>query len=403
MVSFDVQRIREDFPILKSKVNGYPLVFLDNGATSQKPRQVIDGIKYFYENINANPMRSIHHLAEKATEAYVEAREKAAKFINASPEEIVFVKNTTEAINLVSFALPFKHGERVATTYLEHHSNILPWLKLKENGLNVDFVDIDENFDLDIDYYKEMPAETKLVTVAHESNVTGTVNDVKKICSLAHSSDTLCLVDAAQSAPHIKIDVKDMGADFLAFSGHKMLGPLGIGVLYINKNVAPKLRTFMTGGEMIKSVKINKVEYADMPSFFEAGTQNVEGAYGLGLAIDYLNNIGLNNIESYEKGLMAHLYQASKTINGIDVYSGRSKKNGAIFAFNSKTLHPHDIAYLLDKKGIAIRSGFHCAQPFIEDKLHLEGAARASMYFYNTKEEMDSFVNGLKEIQVEYG
>ncbi len=361
MPAFDVKGIRRDFPILKLKVNGNPLIFFDNAATSQKPVAVINGIRYFYENLNANPMRSIHYLAEKATEAYVDAREKVAKFINASPEEIVFVRNTTEAINLVSYALDLKKGDKVATTYLEHHSNILPWLKLKEKGVKVDLVDVDDDFDLDMDYYKELSDDVKLVTVSHESNVTGTINDVKTICNLAHKSDTLSLVDAAQSVPHMKVDVKDIGADFLAFSGHKMLGPFGIGVLYVRKEAAPKLGTFLTGGEMIKSVKIGKVEYADMPDRFEAGTQNIEGAYGLGLAIDYLNKVGMHNIENYEKELMAHLYERAQEVKGIEVYSGHSRKNGAIFSFNLKGVHSHDVSYLLNKKGIATRSGFHCA------------------------------------------
>lgn len=403
MVSFDVQKIRKDFPILSTKVNGKPLIYLDNAATSEKPREVIEGIKYFYENLNANPMRSIHHLAEKATEAYIGAREKVARFINASPEEVVFVRNTTEAINLVSYAYPFKSGDRVATTYLEHHSNLLPWLKLKDKGVNVDFVDVNEDFDLDMHYYKELPEDTKLVTVSHESNVTGTINDVKSICKLARDSDTLSLVDAAQSVPHMKVDVKDIGCDFLAFSGHKMLGPFGIGVLYIRKEVAPKLGTFMTGGEMIKSVKLDKVVYEDMPAFFEAGTQNVEGAYGLGLAIDYLDKIGMKNIGEHEKELMAHTYESTSSIKDVDIYSGQSKRNGAILSFNLKSLHPHDVAYLLNREGIAIRSGFHCAQPFIEDKLKVEGAGRASFYLYNTKEETDRFVEELKKLAKVYG
>jgi cysteine desulfurase/selenocysteine lyase len=403
MQRFDVDAIRKDFPILSKEVDGNRLIFFDNAATSQKPRQVIDGIKYFYENLNANPMRSIHHLAEKASEAYNGAREKVARFINASPEEIVFVRNTTEAINLVSYAYPFKSGDRVATTYLEHHSNILPWLRLKDNGVKVDFVDVDGDFNLDMEYYKELPEDIKLITVSHESNVTGTINDVKSICRLAHSFDTPCFVDAAQSVPHQKVDVKEIGADFLAFSGHKMLGPLGIGVLYINKDIAPRLNNFLSGGEMIKNVKIDRVEYADMPTRFEAGTQNIEGAHGLGLAIDYLSKVGMDRIENYEKELMAHLYSSARGVKGIDIYSGRSGTSGPIFSFNLKSLHSHDVAYLLNKKGIAIRSGFHCAQPFVEDKLGLEGTGRASLYLYNTKEEIDTFLRELNGISARYG
>ena len=400
---FTANSIRKDFPILSSKVNGHNLIYFDNAATSVKPRQVVDGIVQFYEKFNANPKRSIHTLAEKATDAYSGAREKIARFINASPEEIVFVRNATEAINLVSFAYPFKKGDRIATTYMEHHSNTLPWLKLRAKGVNVDFVDTDENFDLDMSYYSELPEDIKLVTISQESNVTGTVNDVKSICRLARGAGALSLVDAAQSAPHMKIDVKDMDCDFLCLSGHKMLGPFGIGVLYIRKEIAPVMGTFLTGGEMIKSVKLDKIVYEDMPEFFEAGTQNIEGAYGLGIAVDYLEKIGMENIHEYEKGLMAHMYSAINEINGIEIYSGKSKKNGAIFSFNVKGLHAHDVAYLLDKKGIAIRSGFHCAQPFIEEKLHVSGTARASLYFYNTKKEIDTFSKALKDIAKKYG
>jgi cysteine desulfurase/selenocysteine lyase len=403
MQGFDVDAIRKDFPILSKPVNGKMLAYLDNAATSQKPLAVIDGIKYFYENLNANPMRSIHSLAEKATVAYTEAREKIAKFINASPDEIVFVRNSTEAINLVSMSLEFNRGDRIATTYLEHHSNILPWMRLKDAGVDVDIVDVDENFDLDLEYYKELKENTKLVTVSHESNVSGTINDVKIISRLAHEAGALAFVDAAQSVPHMKVDVKNLGADFLCFSGHKMLGPLGIGVLYISRDVQYGMMPFLLGGEMIRSVKLDKVEYQDVPAVFEAGTQNVEGAYGLGLAVDYLNQIGMQNIEAYEKSLTNHLYKAAEEVYGLSVYSGRSRNRGTIFSFNLKSLHPHDVAYLLDKEGIAIRSGFHCAQPFVEDKLHVEGTARASLYFYNTKSEIDRFIKSLTDINTTYG
>ena len=402
-MAIDVTRIRQDFPILKLKVNGHPLVFFDNAATSQKPQSVIDGIKYFYENLNANPMRSIHYLAEKATEAYTEAREKVARFINASPEEIVFVRNATEAINLVSFSFPFKSGDVVSTTYLEHHSNLLPWLNLGRFGVKTDIADTDANFDLNMDYYRSLPNETRMVAVTHQSNVTGTINDVKTITQLAHEQGAHALIDAAQSVPHIPIDVKDIGADFVVFSGHKMLGPMGIGVLYMKKEASAILRPFLTGGEMINSVKLSDVRYAEAPALFEAGTQNVEGAYGLGLAIDYLNSVGMGEIERYEKGLTDYLYGGLKDIKGVSVYSGKSRVRGPILSFNVEGLHSHDVAFLLDKKGIAIRSGFHCAQPFIEDKLGSKGTARASLYLYNTKEEVDIFVSAVKEISSKYG
>ncbi len=399
----DAAQIRKDFPILSKKVNGHPLVYFDSAATSQKPRQVIDGIRYFYENLNANPLRSIHKLAEEATIAYNAARDKVAKFINADPDEIVFVRNTTEAINLASYALPLKKGDRVVSSYLEHHSNILPWLRLKDIGVTVDFVDVDDEYELDMEHYRSLPNDTRLVTVSHESNVSGTVNDVREIAALAHEAGAMVLIDAAQSAPHMKIDVKDIGADLLAFSGHKMLGPFGIGVLYVNKTLHEHMKPFLTGGEMIESVRLNDVRYQKIPRFYEAGTQDVEGAYGLGLAIDYLNRIGMGNVEAYDKALTEHLFDSVRSVKGLDVYGGKSGKYGPILSFNVKGLHSHDVAYFLDKKGFALRSGFHCAQPFIEDKLKANGTARASLYIYNTLAEIDRFAAEIKNIARKYG
>ena len=386
-MNFDVNKIREDFPILKKEINGNRLIYFDNAATSQKPKEVIEGLKYFYENINANPIRSIHYLAEQATLEYTKAREKVAKFINAEPEEIVFTRNTTEAINLISFTFPFNNGDRVSTTYMEHHSNLLPWLRLKEKGIEIDIAPISNNYELDLSYYKNLPKSTRLVAVTHASNVTGTINDVKEIARLSHEQGSLVLIDAAQSIPHMPFDVKDVDADFVAFSGHKMLAPFGIGVLYIKKDISKNLKPFLTGGEMIKDVSLSKVIYENAPNLFEAGTQNVEGVYGLGLAIDYLNRIGMKNIEEYENELTNYLYERAKELKNVEILSGKSKRFTGIFSFNIVGLHSHDTAYLLDKKGIAVRSGFHCAQPLIEDRLKLDGAARASLYFYNTKEE----------------
>ena len=402
-MNFDVNKIREDFPILKKEINGNRLIYFDNAATSQKPKEVIEGLKYFYENINANPIRSIHYLAEQATLEYTKAREKVAKFINAEPEEIVFTRNTTEAINLISFTFPFNNGDRVSTTYMEHHSNLLPWLRLKEKGIEIDIAPISNNYELDLSYYKNLPKSTRLVAVTHASNVTGTINDVKEIARLSHEQGSLVLIDAAQSIPHMPFDVKDVDADFVAFSGHKMLAPFGIGVLYIKKDISKNLKPFLTGGEMIKDVSLSKVIYENAPNLFEAGTQNVEGVYGLGLAIDYLNRIGMKNIEEYENELTNYLYERAKELKNVEILSGKSKRFTGIFSFNIVGLHSHDTAYLLDKKGIAVRSGFHCAQPLIEDRLKLDGAARASLYFYNTKEEINIFINELNNIASKYG
>ena len=287
-----------------------------------------------------------------------------------------------------------------------HHllfSHALPWLRLREKGINVDIVSISDDYELDMDYYKQLPKNTRLVAVTHASNVTGTINDVKEITRVSHEQGSLVLIDAAQSIPHMPFDVKDIGADFVAFSGHKMLAPFGIGVLYIKKDIAENLKPFLTGGEMIKDVSLSKVIYENIPNLFEAGTQNIEGAYGIGLAIDYLNDIGMGNIEKYENELTSYLYEKSKELKNVDIYSGKSKRFNGIFSFNVVGLHSHDTAYLLDKKGIAVRSGFHCAQPLIEDRLKLDGAARASLYFYNTKEEIDTFINELNDIAGKYG
>ncbi len=403
MVMIDVEEIRKDFPILNREINNNRLIYFDNAATSQKPKQVIDGIKYFYENINANPIRSIHTLAAESTQAYNDAREKVARFINAEPEEIIFTRNATESINLVSFALPLKQGDTVLTTYMEHHSNLLPWLRLKDRGVKVDLVNVGEDDELDMSRYDKLTKDVRLVTVTHVSNVTGTINDVDRIVKRAHENGSLALIDAAQSIPHMKFDVKKTGADFVAFSGHKMLGPFGIGVLYARKDAEKSLSPFLTGGEMIKDVKLSRIVYENAPALFEAGTQNIEGAYGLGLAVDYLSKIGMENIETYEKDLTQYLYNKAKGLKNVEVYSGKSRNFMGIFSFNVKDLHSHDTAYLLDKKGIAVRSGFHCAQPLIEDKLKQHGAARASLYLYNTREEVDRFIDELGSIAEKYG
>ncbi|MCL4399318.1 cysteine desulfurase [Candidatus Parvarchaeota archaeon] len=403
MKILDPRIVREDFPILHRKINGHKLVYLDNAATSQKPKQVIDSIKYFYENINANPLRSVHTLAEKATEVYMDSRKKIAEFLNAEQDEIVFVRNATEAINLVSFSFPFKPGDRVATSYIEHHSNLLPWLELKAAGIKVDVVGVDGNSELDMAYYSKPRKDLRLVAVSQESNVTGTINNVKEIAKDVHKNGSYILIDAAQSAPHMEIDVKDIDADFLVMSGHKMLAPFGIGVLYIKNSVQPIMKPYLRGGEMIKSVKLDKITYESPPQMFEAGTQNISGAYAYGVAVDYLKRIGMRTIQNYEKGITRYLYNEARKIEGIKIYSGKSRQYGSIFSFNVDGLHSHDVAYFLNKKGIAIRSGFHCAQPFIEDKLHIEGTARASTYFYNTKEEIDIFLSELKSIVRKYG
>ncbi len=403
----DVNKIREDFPILKRKINNYPLIYFDNAATSQKPMQVIKAIVDFYEKHNANISRGVHTLALEATEMEKQAREKVARFINAKETgEIIFVRGTTEAINLVAYSLglhSLKKGDEVLLSLMEHHSNIVPWNILSRiRGFKVKYVDIKSDGSLDYgDFEKKLSSKTKIVSLTHVSNVTGEINDIKKLARLAHNYGALMMVDGAQSVPHMPVDVQDLDADFLAFSGHKMLGPTGIGVLYGKTSVLEKLTPFHGGGSMIKEVSFDEekeqcdISYAVLPEKFEAGTPDIAGAIGLGAAVDYLQEIGLKEVLAHERLLTDYALKRLGELKGVTIYGHSNKAfSSGIIAFNVEGLSSHDVALVLDNYGIAIRSGFHCAQP-LHKTFTLPSSARASFYIYNTREEIDRFMTAL--------
>lgn len=397
----DVEKIRKDFPILNVKVHGKPLVYLDNAATTQKPRVVIDAVKDYYENYNANIHRSIHKLGEEATAAYEEAHSKVANFINAEFEETVFTKSTTEGLNLLAYSLTndLKAGDEIVISQMEHHSNFVPWQQLAlKKKLKLNFIEIDENGLLKEDSINEnITDKTKIVSLTHVSNVLGTVNDVKEIGKIAHENDALFIVDAAQSVPHIPVDVKKIDCDFLAFSGHKMLGPTGIGGLYGKKELLQGMEPFLYGGEMIKEVTFEQTKFNDLPWKFEAGTMNIAQGIGLGAAIDYLNKIGMKNIENYENELVSYAMKRLSEIKEIEIYGPDADKRSGLVAFNVKDVHAHDTATILDGDGIAVRAGHHCAMP-LASVLGIAASARASFYLYNTKEEIDKLAEGINKV-----
>src|SRR3989338_192662 len=397
----NTEKIRKDFPILNVKIHGKPLVYLDNAATSQKPKSVINAVKDYYENYNANIHRSIHKLGEDATAAYEDAHKKAADFINADFEEIVFTKNTTESINLLAYSLTqsLKPGDEIAISQMEHHSNFVPWQQLAiKNNLKLKFIEINKDGTLNNESIKKnITKKTKIVSVTHVSNVLGTINDVEKIGKIAHNNGAFFIVDGAQSVPHMPVDVKNLDCDFMAFSGHKMLGPTGIGVLYGKKELLENMPPFLYGGEMIKEVKFENTRFNDLPWKFEAGTMNIAEAIGLGAAIDYLNKVGMKNIEQNEKELVKYAYKKLSEIKEIEIYGPSAEKRSGLVAFNVKGVHAHDTAQILDGEGIAIRAGHHCAMP-LHSLLGISASARASFYLYNTKEEVDKLVEGIKKV-----
>ena len=401
--TINVLKIREDFPILKRHVNGKTLVYFDNAATSQKPTTVIDAVDRFYREYNANIHRGIHKLAEEATLAHENARENVGKFINAKhTEEIVFTRNATEAMNLVAHSwgrANIGEGDRIVLTIMEHHSGIVPWqLLAEEKGAQIDFIKIDEDGFLRQNEIQELIDEkTKIVSVAQASNVIGTINPVKDIAKTAHRVGALCVVDAAQSVPHMRVDARDIDCDFMAFSGHKMLGPTGIGVLYGKEDVMEKMPPFLGGGEMIKEVHTTGASWKDLPYKFEAGTPNIAGAIGLGAAVDYLRKIGMGNVHDHEKQITAYALNKMAGVQGTVVYGPKDvNRRVGVVSFNLGDIHAHDLASILDEDGIAVRSGHHCAQPLMEF-LDIPAATRASFYIYNTKEEVDVFINALEK------
>ena len=402
---FDVESIRKDFPILQRKVHGKPLVYLDNAATSQKPNQVIDAIDFYYRNYNANVHRSIHQLGEEATEKFVEAHEKVADFINAdSYQNIIFTKNTTESLNLVAYSLTagLKKGDEVAISQMEHHSNFVPWQQLaKQRGLKLKFIKIDEEGKLDKESIKKnITKKTKIVSLTHVSNVLGTINPIEEISKTAHEVGSLMIADGAQAAPHMPIDVKKLDVDFYAFSGHKMLGPTGVGVLYGKKELLEKMQPFLYGGEMIREVRFDDTTFNELPWKFEAGTPNIVEGIGLGVAIDYLNKIGMKQIHERDKELVEYAIERLKEIEGVAIYG--AKERGAVVSFNVNDIHAHDVSQVLDSEGVAIRAGHHCCMPLM-GVLGVAATARASFYLYNTEEEVDVFINALHKVKKVFG
>lgn len=396
---FDVEAIRKDFPILSRKVNGYPLVYFDNAATSQTPKQVIDTIVDYYSRYNANIHRGVHTLSQEATDAYEQARITIQKHFNAAKaHEIIYTAGTTNAINLVAngFSALLKKGDEIIVSALEHHSNIVPWQMLCERtGAILKVIPMDEQGTLKMEEYEALLSEkTKLVFVNHVSNALGTVNPIREIIQKAHAVDAAVLIDGAQAAPHIKADVQELDADFYVVSAHKMCGPTGVGVLYGKEEWLKKLPPYQGGGEMIATVTFEKTTYADLPHKFEAGTPNICGGIAFAAALDYMNAIGFEKIAAYEQELLQYATEKLQKIEGLRIY-GISEEKTAVISFNIGDIHPYDIGTIIDKLGIAVRTGHHCAQP-IMDYYKIPGTVRASFAFYNTKEEIDAFVEAVK-------
>jgi cysteine desulfurase / selenocysteine lyase len=401
----DVLRIREDFPILKRVLRGNRrLVYLDNAATTQKPLLVIDAISNYYKNHNSNIHRGVHQLAEEATLEYESTREKVRKFINArSEEEIIFTRNTTEAINLVAYSWCTQNIGRedcILITEIEHHSNIVPWqLLARRYNCKLEYVSVDQDGYLNLSEYQQLlnRNRVKLISISQMSNVLGTIVPINKIIRIAHERGIPVLVDAAQSVPHMKVDVQEMNCEFMAFSAHKMLGPTGVGVLYVKKEILMRMQPFLGGGDMIKDVDKYHTYYNDLPYKFEAGTPDIAGVVGFGASIDYLNRIGMSAIRTHELELIEYAMKRMKDIQGITIYGPpQSSARGGVISFNLDDIHPHDLATIMDDRGIAIRSGHHCAQVLMR-KLKVSATSRVSFYIYNTKEEIDLFVQTLHD------
>jgi cysteine desulfurase / selenocysteine lyase len=398
--AIDVERIRQDFPILKRKVHGKRLVYLDNAATTQKPQSVIDALVDYYSRYNSNVHRSVHTLGEEATAAYEGAREKAAKFVGSPAKELIFLRGTTEAMNLVRFAWGEKYvkkGDVLITTLMEHHSNIVPWqLLARSKGAQLKFVGLQPGGTLDMGKFEDLLREgPRLVAVTHCSNVLGTINDVKEICSKARSAGATTVVDGAQSVPHMPVDVGAVGSDFYAYSGHKMLGPTGIGVLVAKKKLLEDMEPFQGGGEMIREVFEDHSTWNDVPHKFEAGTVNIADAIGLGAAVDYLNAIGMEKVREHEVRLLDYALQSLSELRGFRFYGpADSGKRGGVLSFNFADVHPHDLATILDEEGVAIRSGHHCAQLLMR-WLDVAATSRASFHVYNSYDDIDALKAGL--------
>ena len=404
--SYSLENIRKDFPVLARKVRDEKdLVYLDNAATTQKPIHVIDAISDYYKNHNSNIHRAVHALAEESTEAFEAVRDKVAKFLNIKDrQEIIFVRGTTEAINLVSYSWGrenIKKGDIVVTTEYEHHSNIVPWqLLAQEVGAEIKYIDIDENGELILEQLDDHLAtgKVKLVAVSHVSNVLGTITDVNRIITKCRDAGAKILIDGAQAVPHMKVDIDSLDCDFYAFSGHKMLGPTGVGILWAKKEHLEKMQPFQGGGDMIREVHKYETTWNDLPYKFEAGTPNIADVIGFAAAIDYLSNIGMDNVRDHEIELTAYALEKMKNVKGLTIYGPKDpQKASGVISFNFNDVHPHDVATIIDKNGVAIRSGHHCAQVLME-KLNVAATNRASFYIYTTKEEVDVLINSLEDV-----
>jgi len=405
----ELDEIRDDFPVLKQKVHGKPLIYFDNAATSQKPRVVIEALNDYYERYNANVHRGIHALAERATREYEKARERIAKFINApSPEEVIFTHGTTEAINLIAYSWAstnLKKGDEILTTFMEHHSNTVPWFQACERtGAVIKRIELNPDGTLRLDDLDKLITDrTKLVTVTQQSNVLGTINPVRRIADAAHKKGALMLVDGAQSIPHMAVDVQALDCDFFVFSGHKMCGPTASGALYGRRAILDAMPPFMGGGEMIKEVWFDHAKYNDLPYKFEAGTPNIAESIGLGVAVDYLSRIGMDKIRQHEKEITQYTLDRLKEFPEVTVYGPKNvEQRGGLVAFTLGDVHAHDIATFADQDGIALRAGHHCAMP-LHKKLGLAATARASFYLYNTRDEVDVFIEMLHKAKKFFG
>ncbi|MFN3484714.1 MAG: SufS family cysteine desulfurase, partial [Planctomycetota bacterium] len=400
---YDVERIRQDFPILSTRIRGKPLVYLDNAATTQKPRPVLEAVSRYYASMNANIHRGVHYLSELGTRAYEETRAKVARFLGAAdPREIVFVRGATEAINLVaqSFGRAFlREGDEVLITHLEHHSNIVPWQMLRdERGIVLRVAPIDDRGELILDEFeRRLGPRTRLVSVAHVSNALGTVLPVARIVRMAHERGIPVLVDGAQAVAHLPVNVRELGCDFYAFSGHKLYGPTGVGVLWARAEKLERMPPYQGGGEMILSVSFERTEYNRIPHKFEAGTPHIEGVVALGPALDYVSALGLEAIGAHERDLLEYATEALREVPGLRVLGTAREKSGVV-SFTLEGVHPHDVGTILDQEGIAIRTGHHCAQPVME-RFGVPATARASFALYNTRAEVDALVEGLRKVR----
>jgi cysteine desulfurase / selenocysteine lyase len=408
-MSLDLLSLRKDFPILEREIRpGIPLVYLDSTATSQKPRQVLEAMEAFYRTNNANINRGVHTLAEEATAMYEQAREKVAGFIHApSAGQVIFTRNATESINLVAYTwarATLKAGDLVILTEMEHHSNLVPWYMLmSERGVELEFIPVTGEGLLDLEVYRTLLTRSpKLVAFTGMSNVLGTINPVAEMTRLAHAAGAIVLVDGAQSVPHLPVDVQALGVDFLAFSAHKMLGPTGIGALYGRRDLLESMPPFLGGGDMIKTVHLRSFIPNDLPHKFEAGTMAIAEAVGFGAAVDYLDRIGMEAVAAHEQEMVTYALERLEEIPGVKVFGPPAEKKGGVAAFTLEGVHPHDIAQILDRSGVAVRAGHHCAQP-LHEKFGITATARASFYIYSLKDEVDKLVEGIYEVKKIFG